>query len=92
MAKIKDKERSLKVAREKQLVTYTGIPIKLFPDFSAEMLQARRQCHNTFKVMKETTYNQGYSTQQGFHSDLKEKERVLQTRKKLKELNTTKVA
>ena len=29
MAKIKDKERIVKVAREKQLVTYKGNPIRL---------------------------------------------------------------
>ena len=29
MLKVKDKERILKAAREKQLVTYRGIPIKL---------------------------------------------------------------
>ena len=28
MPKVKDKERILKAAREKQLVTYTGVPIR----------------------------------------------------------------
>ena len=81
MAKIKDKERSLKVAREKQLVTYTGIPIKLFPDFSAEMLQARRQCHNTFKVMKGKNLQPRLLYQEGSHSDLTEKSKALQISK-----------
>ena len=36
MAKIKDKERILKAAREKQQVTYKGTPIRLSADFSAE--------------------------------------------------------
>ena len=53
MAKIKDKERILKAARGKQLVMYKGTPIRQLPDFSAEMLQARRQWHNIFKVLKE---------------------------------------
>ena len=35
MAKIKDKERIIKVAREKQQVTYKGTPIRLSADFSA---------------------------------------------------------
>ena len=39
---IKDKERILKAAREKQLVTYRGVPIRLSADFSKETLQARR--------------------------------------------------
>ena len=42
MPKVKDKERILKAAGEKQGVTYKGIPIKLSADFPKEILQARR--------------------------------------------------
>ena len=42
MPKVKDKERILKAAREKQRVTYKGVPIKLSADFSKETLWARR--------------------------------------------------
>ena len=35
MSKIKDKERILKAARERQKVTHKGNPIKLSADFSA---------------------------------------------------------
>ena len=42
LPKIKDKERSLKAAREKDTITYKGIPIRLSADFSKETLQARR--------------------------------------------------
>ena len=38
MAKIKDKERILKEAREKQLVAYRGTPIRLSIDSSAATL------------------------------------------------------
>ena len=48
MPKIKDKERILKAAREKQTVTY----IRLSADFSKETLQARRDWQEVFKVMK----------------------------------------
>ena len=41
MAKVKDKERLLKAAKEKQLVTYREVPIKLSADFSKDILQAR---------------------------------------------------
>ena len=41
LAKIKEKERILKAAREKETVTYKGVPIKLSADFSKETLQAR---------------------------------------------------
>ena len=34
MQKVKDKERILKAAREKQLVSYKGVPIRLSADFS----------------------------------------------------------
>ena len=42
LAKLKDKEKILKVARERQLVTYKGAPIRLSADFSTEAFQARR--------------------------------------------------
>ena len=41
MPKVKDKERILKAAREKQLVTFRGVSIRLSADFSKETLQAR---------------------------------------------------
>ena len=40
--KVKDKEWILKAAREKQLVTCRGVPIRLSTDFSKETSQARR--------------------------------------------------
>ena len=39
---VKDKGRILKAAREKKLVTYKGVPIRLLADFSKETLEARR--------------------------------------------------
>ena len=42
VTKIKLKEKILKATREKQKITYTGIPIRLSADYSAETLQARR--------------------------------------------------
>ena len=50
--KVKDKERILKAAREKQLFTYKRAPIKLSADFSKETLQTRRDWQEIFKVMK----------------------------------------
>ena len=43
LTKTKHKERILKVAREKQQVTYKGNPKRLTADLSAEILQARRE-------------------------------------------------
>ena len=50
--KIKDKERILKAAREKETITYTGVPISLSADFSEETLQTRRGWKEVFQVMK----------------------------------------
>ena len=52
MPKVKDKERILKAAREKQIVIYKGVPIRLSADFSKETLQARRDWQDILKVMK----------------------------------------
>ena len=52
LPKIKDKERILEAAREKETVTYKGLPIRLSADFSKETLQARRGWKEVFQVMK----------------------------------------
>ena len=52
LSKMKDKEGILKAAREKETVTYKGVPIRLSADFSKETLQARRGWKEVFKVMK----------------------------------------
>ena len=49
---IKQKERILEAAREKDTVTYKGVPLRLSADFSKETLQARRGCQEVFQVMK----------------------------------------
>ena len=51
LAKITQKERILEAAREKETVTYKGVPIRLSADFSKETLQARGGW-KVFKVMK----------------------------------------
>ena len=42
LPEIKDKERILKATKEKDTVTYKGVPIRLSADFSKENLKARR--------------------------------------------------
>ena len=51
LAEIKDKERILQAAREKEAVTYKGVPIRLLADFSRD-LTGRRGWKEAFKVMK----------------------------------------
>ena len=52
LPKMKQKERILKAAREKDTVTYKGVPIRLSTEFSKETLQARRGWQEVFQVMK----------------------------------------
>ena len=52
LPRINQKERILEAAREKDTVTYKGVPIRLSADFSKEALQARRDWQEVFQVMK----------------------------------------
>ena len=52
LPKMKQKERILEAAREKETVTYKGLPMRLSADLSKETLQARRGWHEVFQVMK----------------------------------------
>ena len=52
LPKIKDKERILKAARGKEIVTYKGVPIILSADLSKENLQVRRGWKEVFEVVK----------------------------------------
>ena len=53
LPKIKEKERILKAAREKDTVTYKEVPIRLSADFSKETLQARRDWQELFNDEKQ---------------------------------------
>ena len=49
MAKLRDRERILKAAGEKQLCTYKEAPIRLTYDFLTKLFQSRRDWHEIFK-------------------------------------------
>ena len=51
MTNIKDKDKILKSTREK-MTKHKRTPIRFSADFSTETLQARREWHDIFKVMK----------------------------------------
>ena len=51
LTNIKQKVRILEAAREKETVTYKGVPIRLSADFSKETLRARRDWQEVFQVM-----------------------------------------
>ena len=52
LSKIKDKERILKAAREKETVTYKSVPIRLSADSSKEILQERSSWKEVCKALK----------------------------------------
>ena len=52
LTKTKHKEIILKAAKEEQQVTYNGNSIGFTAYLSAETLQARREWHNIFEVLK----------------------------------------
>ena len=92
LTKIKDKEKIVKAAKERQKITYKGIPIRLSAGFSAETIQARREWHDTFKLMKgknlqpRILYPARISFR--FHREIKS----FTDRQKLREFSTTKPA
>ena len=49
---MEEKDRILKATRQKETVTYKGVPIGLSAAFSKETLQARRGWKEIFQVMK----------------------------------------
>ena len=71
MPKVKDKERISKAAREKQLVTYRGVPIRLSADFSKETSLTRRNWQEIFQVMKSRKLQPRLPYQQSYHLEWK---------------------
>ena len=53
LMKIKQKEKILKAAREKQQITHKGLSIRITSNLSIETLQTRREWQDILKVMKE---------------------------------------
>jgi len=72
------RHKMLKATRVKWQIIYKRTPISLSPDFSIETLQAIREWHSIFKVMKGKNYNQEYSTPQDSHSNLMNKSKAFQ--------------
>ena len=65
MPAFKDKERILETAREKQIVTYKGTPIKITSEFSMDRLKDKREWQEIFQIMKSKGHD--YSTPRGCH-------------------------
>ena len=71
MPKVKDKERILKAAREKQKVVYKGVPLRLSAYFSKETLQARRDWQEISNVMKGGDIQPRLLYSERYHLELK---------------------
>ena len=78
LPKTKDKERILEAAREKDIVTCKGVPIRLLADFSKETLQARRGWKEVFEVTKARTPIQDDCSQQSYHLEWKDRQSASQ--------------
>ena len=86
-----DRDKILKATREKWHIIYKGIPIRLSADFSTKTLQARREWHDIFKVMKGKTLQQRilYPARLSFRiGEIKS----FSDKQKLREFSTTKPA
>ena len=90
MVKVKDKERILKAARERQLVTYKGAPIRLSVAFSAKTFQARRDWCEIFKVRKSKDLQPRLLYPERLSFKIKGEIKSFPDEKKLKKLVTTK--
>ena len=69
-----------------QQVTKKGNPIHLTAYLSAEILQARREWQDIFKVLKGENLQLDYCTRQGSHSKLTENENSQETQQKKRDL------
>ena len=92
LSKIKDKEKILKVARGKQQITHKRISIRLPADLSAEILQARREWQDIFKVMKGKSLQPGLLYPARVSLRLDGEIKTFTDKQNLREFSTTKPA
>ena len=90
MTRLNDKERILRAAREKQVVTYKRVPIRPSWGFSTETFQARREWYEIFKMMKSKDLQPRLLYPARLPFTIKEEIRGHPDKKKLKEFVNTK--
>ena len=71
LPKIKDKERILEAAREKETVTYKGVPIDYQLISRTKPYRQEGAGKNYLKSRKTRTYVQDYCIQQSYHLEWK---------------------
>ena len=92
ITKTKHKERILKAAREKQQVTYMVNPIQLTVDLSAEILKARREWQDIFKILKEKNLQPQLLHPEKISFKIYGEIKSFSEKQKLREFSTTKLA
>ena len=92
LTKTEHKERILKAGREKEPVTYKGNPICLTADLSAETLQARREWHDIFKVLKGKNLQPRLLYQKKISFKIDGEIKSFSDKQKLRQFSTTKPA
>jgi hypothetical protein len=67
---MKNRERMLKLVREKKQITYKGNPFKITADFSMETLKARRAWSEVLQSLNENIFNPRilYPAKKSYHS------------------------
>lgn len=66
MCKTENKETTLRVSSDKTHMVYRGIEVIIKADIASEIMQARRQWVDIFKVIKEKTVNPEYLLRKNF--------------------------
>ena len=89
---MKSEKKILKAAREKQKITYKGIPIRLSADFSVETLQARREWQDILKVMKEKNLQPRFLYPARISLKFYGEVKSFSDKQKLREFSTTKTS
>ena len=90
--KVKQKEKILKVTREKQQVTHKGIPTRITADLSIESLQARREWQDILKLVKEKNLQPRLLYPARISFKYEGETKSFTDRQKLREFSTTKPA
>ena len=81
--KTQNKERRLKVIREKYQVIYKGRPIRITPNLSTDTLKSRRSWTDVIQTHKEHKASPGYYTEQNSQSPQIEKPRYFMAKQNL---------
>ena len=89
LANSKDKEKTLKAARDKRSQTYMGRNIRLTADLSTETWQARKDWQDIFRVLNEKNIQPKIPYPARLSFRIEGEIKSFQDRQKLKECVTT---